>query len=90
MKHKITMTKEIEIEQDMIIELRHGDKQLWNLGTIISIVDIKSNMGTEFPEEEVLTGTFLIIRVYGFADHAYNLFDLKIDNDGTPYFYEGE
>jgi hypothetical protein len=80
MKHTIVNEIEVSIERDQVIELRQGDKQLWEHGYIVSIFEMVLNDSL---------GLYILIRVNGYGDHAYPLAKLKEDN-GTLYFYCGE
>jgi len=79
-KTKIEKEIEVSIERDQVIELRHGDDHVWELGYVVSIFEL------------VLFNKlmlFVLVRVNGYADHAYPLANLKEDH-GSLYFYEGE
>jgi hypothetical protein len=75
---KITIRKitEVELEVNQVIELRHGDKDVWGHGFIVSIFDF-------------FDLSYALVRVVGYADHPYLVEKVKEDN-GTLYFYEGE
>ena len=85
MKHTIVKETEVEIARDQVIELRHGNKELWERGYVVSIFEMVQMDANRNPKLTL----FVLVRVEGYGDHAYPLANLKEDN-GTIYFYEGE
>jgi hypothetical protein len=82
MKHTIVKETEVEITRDQVIELRHGDNQLWEYGYVVSIFEMPI-----FHSQPI--ALYVLVRCKDYADHAYPLANLKEDN-GTLYFYCGE
>jgi hypothetical protein len=85
MKHTILSEIEVTIERDQVIELRHGFKELWELGYVLSIFEILEKDENHHSR----IALYVLVRVKDHADHAYPLANLKEDN-GTLYFYCGE